>query len=89
MRGIGDTDNGGHTTQHEGGACHAGPPCRGRRRRKERSSLLRMMIRTTRWLVVIMLQWHRFGVHGVIGLLFVRLGMLLMSDVVVFCDDRL
>ena len=65
MRGIGDTDQGGHTTQHEGGAGHTGPPCRGRRRRhKERSSLLRMMIRTTRWLVVIMLQWHRFGVHG-------------------------
>ena len=76
MRGIGDTDQGRHTTQqHEGGACHAGPPCRGGRRRQERSRLLRLMIRSTRWLVVILLQWHRFGVHD--------------DDVVVVCDGRI
>ena len=47
-----------------------------------------MVIHTT-LVVAIVLQWHRFGVHGVIGLLFVRLGMLLMSDVVVVCDGRI
>ena len=79
-RQIRDTRNDDHTTHHNDGACHEGRP-RGRlRRRAERSTSSRRI----RILLVIVLQWHRFGVHDGVRL---RWGMLAcVSNCCCDCD---